>query len=64
MLPSFRAAVRRKLRLWYKKHKRDLPWRRTSDPYAVWIAETMLQQTQVMTVIPYYEHFLRAFPTA
>ena len=63
MLPTFRSAVRRKLLRWYKSNKRDLPWRRTLDPYAVWIAETMLQQTQVKTVIPYYERFLRAFPT-
>lgn len=63
MLPTFRSAVRRKLRLWYRNNRRDLPWRRTSDPYAVWISETMLQQTQVGTVIPYYERFLRTFPT-
>ena len=63
MLPTFRSAVRLRLRRWYQKSKRDLPWRRTSDPYAVWIAEMMLQQTQVNTVIPYYERFLRAFPT-
>ena len=48
---------------WYDKTRRDLPWRRTCDPYAIWIAETMLQQTQVKTVIPYYRRFLGAFPT-
>lgn len=64
MLPTFRSAVRRKLLRWYEKDKRDLPWRRKVDPYAVWIAETMLQQTQVKTVIPYYAKFLQAFPTA
>jgi len=53
---------RRKLLRWYKRHRRDLPWRRTSDPYAIWISETMLQQTQVKTVLPYYERFLSAFP--
>jgi len=63
MLPTFRSAVRRKLLRWYEKDKRDLPWRRKLDPYAVWIAETMLQQTQVKTVIPYYGKFLHAFPT-
>ncbi|MGH7795336.1 MAG: A/G-specific adenine glycosylase [Candidatus Binatia bacterium] len=63
MLPTFRSAVRRKLLSWYERNKRDLPWRRKLDPYAVWIAETMLQQTQVKTVIPYYEKFLQAFPT-
>lgn len=47
---------------WYGGNRRDLPWRRTRDPYAVWISEIMLQQTQVSTVIPYYERFLRRFP--
>jgi A/G-specific adenine glycosylase len=63
MLPTKVALIRRRLLGWYEKHKRDLPWRRTSDPYAVWISETMLQQTQVKTVVPYYENFLRTFPT-
>ena len=57
------SAIRRKLLRWYDKHRRDLPWRRTRDPYALWIAETMLQQTQVATVTPYYERFLRELPT-
>jgi A/G-specific adenine glycosylase len=57
------ALIRRKLLGWYEKNRRDLPWRRTSDPYAIWISETMLQQTQVKTVLPYYETFLKAFPT-
>ena len=56
------SAIRRKLLRWYDKHRRDLPWRRTHDPYAIWIAETMLQQTQVATVAPYYESFLRELP--
>lgn len=47
---------------WYRKHRRDLPWRRTRDPYAIWISETMLQQTRVDSVIPYYERFLARFP--
>jgi A/G-specific adenine glycosylase len=55
--------VRRKLLRWYEKNKRDLPWRRSRDPYAIWLAETMLQQTQVKTVLPYYDKFLAAFPT-
>jgi A/G-specific adenine glycosylase len=54
---------RRRLLGWYELHKRDLPWRRTKDPYAIWISEAMLQQTQVASVIPYYERFLKAFPT-
>ena len=57
------APIRRKLLGWYEKNKRDLPWRRTSDPYAIWISETMLQQTQVKTVLPYYAPFLQNLPT-
>lgn len=49
--------------LWFEQHKRDLPWRRTKNPYHIWISEVMLQQTQVATVIPYYERFLEKFPT-
>lgn len=48
---------------WYSKHKRDLPWRKTRDPYCIWISEIMLQQTQVITVIDYYQRFLSKFPT-
>src|SRR5919201_4270308 len=48
---------------WYETHQRGLPWRRTRDPYHIWISETLLQQTQVTTVIPYYERFLAHFPT-
>jgi len=47
---------------WYRTNKRDLPWRRTKDPYRIWVAEVMLQQTRVDTVIPYYERFLKKFP--
>jgi A/G-specific adenine glycosylase len=56
-------SVRRALLAWYARHKRDLPWRRTRDPYAIWLSETMLQQTRVETVIPYYERFLARFPS-
>src|ERR1700735_3327435 len=52
-----------KLAQWYASAKRDLPWRRTTDPYAITISEVMLQQTQVVTVIPYYERWLKLFPT-
>lgn len=48
---------------WFKENQRDLPWRKTKDPYAIWISEIMLQQTQVQTVIPYYQRFLNTFPT-
>ncbi|AFM40121.1 A/G-specific DNA-adenine glycosylase [Desulfosporosinus acidiphilus SJ4] len=47
---------------WYQVKKRDLPWRKTKDPYTIWVSEVMLQQTQVKTVIPYYERFLQRFP--
>jgi A/G-specific adenine glycosylase len=53
----------RKWTRWFDQHARDLPWRRTRDPYAVWISEIMLQQTQVKTVIPYYERWMQALPT-
>ena len=55
-------ALRRRLLGWYDEHRRDLPWRRTRDPYSIWISETMLQQTRVDTVIPYYARFLKRFP--
>jgi A/G-specific adenine glycosylase len=57
------AAIRRKLARWYERNARDLPWRRTRDPYSIWISEIMLQQTRVAAVIPYYERFLARFPT-
>lgn len=48
---------------WFSEKARDLPWRRTRDPYAVWVSEIMLQQTQVKTVIPYWERWMRRLPT-
>jgi A/G-specific adenine glycosylase len=56
---AFRAA----LAGWYRVRRRDLPWRRDIEPYRVWISEIMLQQTRVAAVVPYYERFLRRFPT-
>ena len=56
-------AFRNRLLTWYEQNGRDLPWRRTRDPYAILVSEVMLQQTQVATVIPYYEKWLRRFPT-
>lgn len=50
-------SFRRTLLNWYDQEKRDLPWRRTKNPYHIWVSEIMLQQTQVITVIPYYERF-------
>jgi len=57
-------SLRRALLLWYRRHRRDLPWRRTKDPYAVWVSEVMLQQTTAAAVVPRWETFLRRFPTA
>jgi A/G-specific adenine glycosylase len=48
---------------WYGRSHRDLPWRRTSDPYRVWVSEIMLQQTRAQAVVPYFERFLERFPT-
>jgi A/G-specific adenine glycosylase len=58
-----RENIQKNLLQWFKKNKRDLPWRKTRDPYAIWVSEIMLQQTQVATVIPYYQKFLKSFPT-
>ena len=60
---SFYGALRGALRAWFRAHARPLPWRETRDPYAIWVSEVMLQQTQIATVIPYYVRFLEAFPT-
>lgn len=62
ILPKNVHPFRRSLLRWYSTHQRDLPWRRTQDPYAILVAEFMLQQTQVNTVIPYYNEWLRRFP--
>ena len=55
--------LRELLRSWYAQMGRDLPWRQTPDPYPIWISEIMLQQTQVKTVLPYYQRWLEQFPT-
>jgi len=52
-----------KLLAWYARARRDLPWRRTRDPYAIWVSEVMLQQTRTETVLPYYERFLSTYPS-
>jgi len=57
------AQFSRKLLAWYARHKRALPWRDEPDPYRIWVSEIMLQQTQVDTVIPYYQRWLARFPT-
>src|SRR4051812_23179719 len=57
-------AFAQKLIAWQRRHGRhDLPWQGTTDPYRIWLSEVMLQQTQVSTVIPYYQRFLRKYPT-
>jgi A/G-specific adenine glycosylase len=49
---------------WFRAHQRDLPWRRSRDPFRIWVAEVMLQQTRIAAVLPYYQRFLARFPTA
>ena len=61
---SRRAGIQRKLLSWYRSNARDLPWRRTRDPYAIWVSEVMLQQTRVESVLRYYDRFLGRFPDA
>jgi A/G-specific adenine glycosylase len=55
--------IQSRLLQWFRENGRDLPWRKTQDPYAIWVSEIMLQQTQVDTVTPYYKKYLRTFPT-
>jgi A/G-specific adenine glycosylase len=61
--PAVAAQFGRRLRAWYRRNARDLPWRRTRDPYRVLVSELMLQQTQVSRVVDYYAEFLERFPT-
>src|SRR5690348_978744 len=63
LMPRQIAAIRRRLLSWYRANRRALPWRKSRDPYRIWLAEIMLQQTRIAAVIPYYERFLRRFPT-
>ena len=62
-LPVPTASFCRDLLCWYQRHRRDLPWRREPEPYSVFLAEIMLQQTQVKTMLPYYQQFLSRYPT-
>jgi A/G-specific adenine glycosylase len=57
------AQFRRRLLQWYDANKRDLPWRKNTDPYNVWLSEIMLQQTRVAAVIDHYQRFIMRFPT-
>ena len=59
----YKQQVRDALVTWFLKEKRDLPWRKTTDPYKIWVSEVMLQQTKVDTVIPYYERFIAKYPS-
>lgn len=61
--PKTSPALRKKLLTWFDRHQRDLPWRTNRTPYRIWISEIMLQQTQVATVIDFYQRFMRRFPT-
>lgn len=61
MDPATIRHIRQGLLKWYRRHRRLLPWRQTHDPYAIWVSEVMLQQTQVATVVPYYRRFLNRF---
>jgi A/G-specific adenine glycosylase len=56
-------ALQTRMLAWFRVHQRDLPWRRSRDPYRIWVAEVMLQQTRIAAVMPYYERFLTRFPT-
>jgi len=60
--PRATADIRRRLLTWFRRHRRDLPWRRSRDPYRIWVAEVMLQQTRIAAVLPYYQRFLQQFP--
>lgn len=62
-MPNRNALIAERLGAWFEKAKRDLPWRKTKDPYAIWLSEVMLQQTRVATVLEYYPRFLSRFPT-
>lgn len=60
---SLRSRIVRPLLAWFGRHQRAMPWRNNRDPYRIWVSEIMLQQTQVATVIPYFERFMQRFPT-
>ena len=62
-MENTRKLLRERLLNWYRANARDLPWRRTRDPYRIWVSEIMLQQTRVAAVLGYYARFLEAFPT-
>ncbi len=61
--PRTLKTFQRRLLTWFGAHQRDLPWRASRDPYRIWVAEVMLQQTRIAAVLPYYHRFLKTFPT-
>jgi A/G-specific adenine glycosylase len=61
--PARKRKIQQRLLSWFDRNRRDLPWRKNRDPYSIWVSEVMLQQTQVATVLRYFEPFMRAFPT-
>jgi A/G-specific adenine glycosylase len=61
--PRTLKAFQRRLLAWFRAHQRDLPWRASRDPYRIWVAEVMLQQTRIAAALPYYHRFLKTFPT-
>ncbi|MAM29722.1 MAG: A/G-specific adenine glycosylase [Flavobacteriaceae bacterium] len=62
-MPTNSSSFSNKLITWYLKHKRELPWRKTKDPYRIWLSEIILQQTRVAQGLPYYLNFVNAYPT-
>ena len=60
---SLRASLRRELLCWFDAHQREMPWRGSRDPYAIWVSEIMLQQTRVTAVMPYFQRWMKRFPT-
>ncbi len=62
MIKTINKDLKKKLLVWFTKNKRELPWRKTKDPYKIWISEVMLQQTTSTAVIPYYNRFIKKFP--
>src|SRR5664279_5841868 len=61
--PAGARKFRERLQIWFAANRRDLPWRRTQDPYRIWVSEIMLQQTRVAAVLEHYAEFLHRFPT-
>lgn len=59
---GYKSGLRRALLAWYRRSRRDLPWRRTSNPYRIWLSEVLLQQTRIETALPYYKRFVETFP--